>query len=514
MNQATATAVDGRRRARWGLWLAVLLWVCGLSPSAAAKRGGRTDSADTADKTAQLVTSAKAALDAGDRATAGRLAVQVLRTSAAADSLLILGRIAQAEGRTLDAHDFLRRYLAAPDLDLAPEADESVQIRRVLASPRPPSAQLYVTGDRGTVVVLDRRPVAVLPLSRPLLIAPGEHALVLERNQARLEDQVRVPVSRLGEVRANFASKALVLTILPGVLLIEGGRGISEAGQLRLAAIVEGVLVARRLSPIPLSDAQTCGDEPAPGSCADEVRCNAELAKRCESDYVLQTTHVPDEKDPRHLKLRLQVVDVQTADVAASDELECRACGEEQLLPQVEARVAALLDRARSRGRGQLAVTSTPAGAQLRIDDRAMGTTPYSGTVFSGAHRVELFLDGYQPHQSEVTVAEGQDAKLDPTLDAVVRPPVAVPVVVKRKRPLWRVVTGATLIGAGLLIGGFGVGALAVDGTQTVAPCAGQTDPNGLCTFRTRTVGLGLLVPGLALSIGGAVLWAVPPARH
>ena len=154
-----------------------------------------------------------------------------------------------------------------------PRIPESVQIRQFLASPRPPSAKLYVTGDRGTVVVIDRRPVAVLPLSRPLLIAPGDHALVLERGSARLEDQVRVPVSRLGEVRANFASKALVLTILPGCSWSKTDGGFSEAGQLRLTSLVEGVLVARRLSPIPLSDAQSCGDEPAPGTAP--TRCAA-----------------------------------------------------------------------------------------------------------------------------------------------------------------------------------------------------------------------------------------------
>ncbi|HNN95551.1 MAG TPA: PEGA domain-containing protein [Pseudomonadota bacterium] len=474
-----------------------------------AKRPRPDDKEDPADKAAQLLTSAKSALAAGALGAAGQQAVQVLRTSAAAESLLILGRIAQTEGRTLDAHDFLRRYLAAPELDLAPDDPESAQIRQVLASPRPPSAQLYVTGDRGTVVVLDRRPVAVLPLSRPLLIAPGEHALVLERGPARLEDQVRVPVSRLGEVRANFASKALVLTILPGVLLVEDGRGFSEAGQLRLTSLVEGVLVARRLSPIPLSDAQFCGDEPAPGDCADEVRCNAALAKRCESDLVLQTSRIPDARDPRHLQIQWQVIDVQTADIAASDQIDCRGCTEDQLMPQVGPRLAALLDRALARGRGQLILQSTPPGAQLRIDGREVGPTPFSGLLLAGPHHVELVLSGYQSQQSDVDVPDGREARLDLTLDPVVRPTVVQ--VVKRRRPLWRVVTGATLLGAGLVVAGFGVAALSVDGTQTLSQCGEASTGDRLCTFRTRGLGLGLLVPGLALSVGGALLWAIPP---
>lgn len=497
----------GRRRR--GLWLACVLGVCCAVSAAWAKRPRPDDKEDPADKAAQLLSTAKSALLAGDLGTAGQQAVQILRTSAAAESLLILGRIAQTQGRTLDAHDFLRRYLAAPDLDLPPEDPESVQIRQFLASPRPPSAKLYVTGDRGTVVVIDRRPVAVLPLSRPLLIAPGDHALVLERGSARLEDQVRVPVSRLGEVRANFASKALVLTILPGVLLVEDGRGFSEAGQLRLTSLVEGVLVARRLSPIPLSDAQSCGDEPAPGDCADEVRCDAALAKRCESDFVLQTARIPDGRDPRHLQIKWQVIDVQTADIAASDQIECRGCTEEQLMPQVGPRLAALLDRALARGRGQLILQSTPPGAQLRIDGRAVGPTPFSALVLAGPHHVELVLSGYQSQQSDVDVQDGREARLDLTLDPVVRPTVVQ--VVKRRRPLWRVVTGATLLGAGLIVGGFGVAALSVDGTQTLSQCGDASAGDRLCTFRTRDLGLGLLVPGLALSVGGALLWAIPP---
>ena len=45
---------------------------------------------------------------------------------------------------------------------------------------------------------------------------------------------------------------------------------------------------------------------------------------------------------------------------------------------------------------------------------------------------------------------------LDLTLDPVVRPTVVR--VVKRRRPLWRVVTGATLLGAGLIVGVWGGG--------------------------------------------------------
>lgn len=72
-------------------------------------------------------------------------------------------------------------------------------------------------------------------------------------------------------------------------------------------------------------------------------------------------------------------------------------------------------------------------------------------------------------------------------------------------RPLWRVVVGAAAIGAGLIVGGFGVGALAVDGSR-VEPMDGF--PAG--TLRTTGLGAGLLTGGLLLTVGGAVLIAIP----
>ena len=45
-------------------------------------------------------------------------------------------------------------------------------------------------------------------------------------------------------------------------------------------------------------------------------------------------------------------------------------------------------------GTGTLTASSTPEGASLSFDGTLLGTTPFTGTVASGDHRIILALDG------------------------------------------------------------------------------------------------------------------------
>lgn len=76
-------------------------------------------------------------------------------------------------------------------------------------------------------------------------------------------------------------------------------------------------------------------------------------------------------------------------------------------------------------------------------------------------------------------------------------------------RPVWRVAVGAAAIGVGLIVGGFGVGALAVDGSRVEA-----MDGMPAGTLETTGLGAGLLAGGLALAAGGAILIAIPEKSH
>lgn len=502
-----------------GLMLPLLaLWLlgAGAQASGASKASSGEGNPDRSGaKVSQLLSAARTAISAHDLPTATRLATQSLREASTGEALFLLGQIAYEEHRLLDAQDLFRRYLAASDVEAATGSPDQLLAERVLAQPRPPAAQLNIIGDRGLLVQIDGRLLATLPLSLPLLLTPGDHKLTLERRGARVEDQIRLPPARLGEVRANLASRALVLSILPGILRIDEWPGLNEAEASRYSARVEQALVTQRLSPILIQDAHECGREPAPSACEDALRCQVDVARGCESDFILKTWLVRDAASPRRLSLRIAVVDVPIGEIAANDEVTCEGCTAEQLFETARSRLPALFEAGRNRSRGQLSIRSQPVGAALHIDGRKVGVTPYQATVFSGPHRIEFSLPGYSPEQDQIEVREGATAELDRTLTRPAPPALPLPPepTGRAARPRIRIAAGAALIGAGLLLSGFGTAALAVDGSRVVTQCGDVTLGDRDCIFRTGSLGLGLLLPGVALTAAGTILWAIPGPR-
>ncbi len=69
-------------------------------------------------------------------------------------------------------------------------------------------------------------------------------------------------------------------------------------------------------------------------------------------------------------------------------------------------------------GAAELRIESRPAGADVFIDGRLVGTTPMvvSG-VAAGAHAVRMELDGYQPWTASTTVAVGGDNRVTGSLE-------------------------------------------------------------------------------------------------
>jgi TonB family protein len=80
---------------------------------------------------------------------------------------------------------------------------------------------------------------------------------------------------------------------------------------------------------------------------------------------------------------------------------------------------------------GTADVSSTPAGAMVKIDATAVGLTPLRGrTLNVGRHRVEIAAEGYEPYTTSLTVKENQTARIDAQLKAIAKPtpkPVVVP---------------------------------------------------------------------------------------
>lgn len=79
----------------------------------------------------------------------------------------------------------------------------------------------------------------------------------------------------------------------------------------------------------------------------------------------------------------------------------------------------------------------------------------------------------------------------------------------RQPRPPWRLWTGGVAVAAGVVLGGFGVSALAVHGG-----CATMPSMEGRCaqSYDTVAPGAGLLSAGLVLALGGVglLLWPGP----
>jgi hypothetical protein len=61
---------------------------------------------------------------------------------------------------------------------------------------------------------------------------------------------------------------------------------------------------------------------------------------------------------------------------------------------------------------GSVSVASEPAGAQVVIDGRPVGVTPFQSEVRAGSHVVRVELDGYSRWSASVQVVTAQTLSL------------------------------------------------------------------------------------------------------
>lgn len=204
----------------------------------------------------------------------------------------------------------------------------------------------------------------------------------------------------------------------------------------------------------------------------------------------------------------VSVFNVAIGAVGDKESAECSRCNVLQartLLGEL-VKKAVLLDAARARG--TIEVTSTP-NADVAVDGRKLGFTPYKRPAFAGKHEITVSRTGYKSHHETINVEEGRKKSVQVTLkpgaDKELRE-------LRGPRPKWRIAAGAAAIGVGAVLVGFGASALSVNGQCIMEPVA----PARVCDqiYRTTGVGAGLLVPGLLLAAGGAVLIALPGEKR
>jgi len=148
---------------------------------------------------------------------------------------------------------------------------------------------------------------------------------------------------------------------------------------------------------------------------------------------------------------------------------------------------------------GELEVASEPT-AQLSVDGRAIGATPWRGPMAAGHHVVTLEAGGARIER-DVTVEPGRTAKLSVKLD-VALPPVPP----ARAHGRFYVVKWVALA-AGIAAAGAGAGLWAIDGNPTCSRSGTQLEcPH---VYDTLPVGAALVGVGGALLVTSVVMLAL-----
>ena len=496
-----------------------------LTPQTALARTERKRASSVEEQAAEQQQRGKAALDAGDIAAAQVALTSAYRSVQGPLGLFLLGRLAVAEKRTLDAYDLMRRFLADPELDTAdvtsaanagstpiPFAAEIKEAETVVSQAPPPFASLSIRGERGTLVFIDGRIVGSLPLPLPLALSASEHKVALSLGSQRIEDQVQIPAGRAGELRSDVNSRALVLSILPGVLILEDLREVPDGLRQRLLRGIERALLARRMSPLTRDFALSLAQAPQLADCLLQHTCQVELARKIEAEAVLIVRAHPN---PSGLQLRVGFVDLDVGEEASADEQSCQSCSPEQLASSLVELVSRVYESGHGRAHATLAIQSNPSGSEVLLDSKPLGVTPLKKTVFSGRHQLSLRKDSYLPEQRDLILRDNEQRSVDVVLsqpEPAPAPLSAPPQLRRMPRPAWRIALGSVLIAGGVVTMGFGLGARVIDG-QCVQPSS-VTGAECRDTFNTQGLSAVLLAGGLGLTAGGIVLVALPGPKR
>jgi TonB family protein len=102
-------------------------------------------------------------------------------------------------------------------------------------------------------------------------------------------------------------------------------------------------------------------------------------------------------------------------------EAQTRAVSLDAGSPSAEVKVA--LTRPAAPASGAADILSTPSGAAVSVDGRAVGSTPLTGLRLKpGTHRIEVALDEHETWTGSVDVAGGETGRVEVRLRAIVKP--------------------------------------------------------------------------------------------
>jgi hypothetical protein len=211
--------------------------------------------------------------------------------------------------------------------------------------------------------------------------------------------RVRVQDPTSPDATAEGGGSGATAAILP--LAVDGE--ISEVDETALTTeLVDGL---RRGAFGVVDPADVARADSAAGSCANS-ECVKKIAAATGATHVVRARVVIEDRD---YGVTVDLYDGGSGAVVASSSDNCEICGISEagnLMASAAATLRTKLD-ALAQGPATLAVTSTPVGAEVRIDGQLVGTTPFEGPVIAGKHVLRLSQVDYITVEREVTFVEG-----------------------------------------------------------------------------------------------------------
>lgn len=172
-----------------------------------------------------LLGEAKAALASGDLDGAQKKAEAAFKKQSSPEALFVLGQVAYAQRQMVEAQDIFRRYLADPGTTIEPAKRSEAQ--RKEDKPLPPLGDLYVTGDKDSLVYVNDRLLGSLPLVLPLRVAAGNLLVALSSGGRTTKGKVEVPSGQAREIRFDALTGAVLVSVPPTVAFAQDS-GVSR----------------------------------------------------------------------------------------------------------------------------------------------------------------------------------------------------------------------------------------------------------------------------------------------
>ncbi|HRI54570.1 MAG TPA: PEGA domain-containing protein, partial [Pseudomonadota bacterium] len=414
----------------WRAGLGIFFWLLGALDS------GEALARPPAPGHAALVQRGEAALRAGELAAAEQALTAAYLQAPHAELLFLLGRLALAQQQLLTAQDLMRRYLNDPTA--TPDPEKTAEAQRVLSQLRPPSGKVRVQGDPGGFVLLDGRLLGRLPLVQPLLAAPGAHTVAIKYPGKLLDAPPEVAAGRMVDIQCTRATGAVFLATLPSLLVVLAAEPSSPMVFEQLLDAVERAAHGQQLTVlkpealIPL--APDLKELPFQKALAELKRCLAQpdclprmlhLAKleHALRVSVQQTAPPPPaegppaagdrpvgtpDSPPLRWEFALELVHADVFAAASARTRSCSPCQEQPAIAALQEVTSQTLAAGLGRPRGTFAVSSEPAGAEVRVGDRLLGQTPLALAAWTGEYALELQKPGRQPVRQMVRVESGQ----------------------------------------------------------------------------------------------------------